>query len=909
MSFTLPPGGAYADCGAPTQAGLIAQINTTLHTEPVLDGILQAGGVSTTCSDLSASGRRRSLLSAACGEAVNLTTTIEVTSPNGTQIAALRAALHALLAGPGSGSPSVLGACTSTVWALNGGGWLTSETLLMYLSKNLAPETVVVGSCANAWATNITASLTTALSSYGSTTLTSCTTPEALTDRSAIVIVIASPPPPGAAAAAPDNGGIGIGVIIGAALGGLLALLICCCLLFFCIAWRRRKRSTKEMEDGPVNAESTAAANDNPVFDGAAARYAMPADDAPAAASHTPGPSGARGSGGGGGDGGDARECSDVLVLSMQPKVQQLPTLSSMEMLAEIMGGTAGAAAGMREGMRRSPELRDGDGDVDGGGADPRPVLGRSPSKQVRSSLSHGRSLAATSKLNPSRSWLRFQLAFDPDEVSEGAEVGTGTRSSPAGRRWADRTDAQKSGDKWADAGPAAGGGSSGQCPSGAHPWPAGGAGDDGPPPRVSLLGGLTSMLSIRSRAARGTDLGFERRGSMPGNASSPEHRPYASTAPSTPLKTRPQLGASLSGAAIAPEPGTSAPMPTTAFEGRWADATQRASRAGTPLDGDTSAIAPGPGTSAPMPTTAFGGRWADAIQRTSRAGTPLDGGAPVGAAGTAHFPDDYRTSRGMADMGAGGVSTRPGVRDMVVMSAAAAYEQQRSMVASYGGTWAHARPSASGTEAPHGGSPMRAFPHLHAQPVRQSHSGIGSGGHPSSPSLHRSRVGTLADSGKPAGFRGSDPGAVGGRGPIELGNLDPLVRWTNKHMSQLPRVNSGELVLAEGGAYAQRKSAFGDVDGGGLSTPIKVAFERGLRGGRSESGKLSSMKVRSTSTKGALERGVSMAGGEWLPGDGNGSGGSKSSPQFAKVTPGSDDTSWLHNSTAETALPSRWTG
>jgi hypothetical protein len=74
---------------------------------------MQPGGVNTTCEEVSASGRRSLLSGPACGEAVSVTATIEVVSPSATHIAALRAALHALLAGPGSDRPSLLGACSA----------------------------------------------------------------------------------------------------------------------------------------------------------------------------------------------------------------------------------------------------------------------------------------------------------------------------------------------------------------------------------------------------------------------------------------------------------------------------------------------------------------------------------------------------------------------------------------------------------------------------------------------------------------------------------------------------------------------------------------------------------------------------------------------------------------------------
>jgi hypothetical protein len=138
------------------------------------------------CEEVSAPSRRRWLLSgSACGEAVDVTAIMKMESPSATQIAALRAALHTLLVGGsgsgsgsgsgggggggggGSGSPYlVLGACIAAAWSPAGTGWLTSETVLVYDSEDVAP--VTVSSCENEWAKSITGSLMAALSGYGS---------------------------------------------------------------------------------------------------------------------------------------------------------------------------------------------------------------------------------------------------------------------------------------------------------------------------------------------------------------------------------------------------------------------------------------------------------------------------------------------------------------------------------------------------------------------------------------------------------------------------------------------------------------------------------------------------------------------------------------------------------------------
>jgi hypothetical protein len=244
-------------------------------------------------------------------------------------------------------------------------------------------------------------------------------------------------------------------------------------------------------------------------------------------------------------------------------------------------------------------------------------------------------------------------------------------------------------------------------------------------------------------------------------------------------------------------------------------------------------AIAPEPGTSTAKSFGAksFGDPWAVPSRRSSRVGTPLDGNSP-GTAGlaawlSAHPSDDHRASRNTAwaDTSYGGASN-PGLRDAVAMSAVAAYEQQRSTAAPTAcGTWAQARQSTSGAAS---------SPFTHSQPAQllQSHSGIGSGGSPStSPLQHArsqtSRVGALAAAEHPAGFLGSDP--IGG--PIGLGS--PLMRWNTRNLSPHARGDSGELGFAKPrGARTRSKSVVDYVDGGGLSTPTKIAYARGLTAG-----------------------------------------------------------------------------
>jgi hypothetical protein len=121
------------------------------------------------CEGASAAGqnRRRLLSGTECDEAVTVSASVEVVSPTATQIATLRAALHALLAGP-NGGPSPLGACNAAVWEPAGTGWLTSETVLVYNSEDVALETVADGSCETEWARSITGSLRAALSGSGS---------------------------------------------------------------------------------------------------------------------------------------------------------------------------------------------------------------------------------------------------------------------------------------------------------------------------------------------------------------------------------------------------------------------------------------------------------------------------------------------------------------------------------------------------------------------------------------------------------------------------------------------------------------------------------------------------------------------------------------------------------------------